>query len=57
VHAGLNDRTAALDSLERGYEQRDVHLIALCTDAKWNAYRKDRRFIALLQHCSVRPQS
>ena len=57
VHAGLNDRTAALDSLERGYEQRDVHLIALCTDAKWNAYRKDRRFIPLLQHCSVRPQS
>ena len=57
VHAGLDDRTAALDSLEGGYEQRDVHLIALCTDPKWNAYRSDRRFRAFLQHCTVKPQS
>jgi len=49
VHAGLDDRNAALDWLERGHRERDVHLIALAVDAKWHAYRQEPRFIALLK--------
>ena len=51
VHAGLGDRAAALELLERAVDERDVHLIALPTDAKWNAFRTDARFVALLERC------
>ena len=51
VHAGLGETPAALDWLERAYEARDVHLIALPTDAKWDPYRSDLRFKSLLQRC------
>ena len=51
VHAGLGDADQALDWLERAYEARDVHLIGLPVDAKWDPFRADRRFRALLDRC------
>jgi TolB-like protein/DNA-binding winged helix-turn-helix (wHTH) protein/Flp pilus assembly protein TadD len=51
VHAGLGEREAAFEWLERAYSARDVHLIFLTVDAKWDNYRKDSRFIALLARC------
>jgi TolB-like protein/DNA-binding winged helix-turn-helix (wHTH) protein/Flp pilus assembly protein TadD len=48
IHAGLGDHAAALDWLERAYEARDVHLIFLTADAKWDPLRKNPRFEALL---------
>ena len=51
VNAGLGQRDAVFESLERALVDRDVHLVALPTDAKWDAYRTDPRFISLLKRC------
>jgi Flp pilus assembly protein TadD len=51
VHAGLGERDAALEWLDRAYEARDVHLIFLTVDPKWDPYRGDPRFTALLARC------
>ena len=51
VHAGLGETDAALEWLERGYDQRDVHLVLLGVDPKWDALRTNSRFIALIERC------
>ncbi len=51
VHAGLGQRDQALECLERAYEARDVHLIFLPVDPKWDALRSEVRFLALLRRC------
>jgi Flp pilus assembly protein TadD len=51
VHAGLGERDAVFEQLERAYSVRDVHLIFLPADAKWDDYRDDARFVALLSRC------
>ncbi len=51
VHAGLGERDAVFEWLERAYSARDVHLIFLPVDAKWDAFREDPRFVALLSRC------
>jgi DNA-binding winged helix-turn-helix (wHTH) protein/tetratricopeptide (TPR) repeat protein len=51
VHAGLGQRDTALECLERAYEARDVHLIFLPVDPKWDAFRSDVRFLALFRRC------
>jgi TolB-like protein len=51
VHAGLDDRDAALESLDRAVSVHDVHVIYLPVDAKWDAYRGDPRFTAVLARC------
>jgi TolB-like protein/DNA-binding winged helix-turn-helix (wHTH) protein/Flp pilus assembly protein TadD len=51
VHAGLGDVDATFESLERAYAVRDVHLIFLTVDAKWDRYRTDPRFGNLLARC------
>jgi TolB-like protein/Tfp pilus assembly protein PilF len=51
VHAGLGERDAAFAALDRAYEARDVHLVFLPVDPRWDAYRSDPRFRALLERC------
>jgi hypothetical protein len=51
VHAGLGDRDLAFELLDRAYSERDVHLIFLPVDPKWDEYRQDPRFAALLSRC------
>jgi len=51
VHAGLGDRDAVFAWLDKAYTARDVHLIFLPVDSKWDAYRADPRFAALLERC------
>jgi TolB-like protein/DNA-binding winged helix-turn-helix (wHTH) protein/Tfp pilus assembly protein PilF len=51
VHAGLGERDAAFAWLDRAYTARDVHLIFLPVDAKWDEYRQDSRFTALISRC------
>jgi TolB-like protein/DNA-binding winged helix-turn-helix (wHTH) protein/Flp pilus assembly protein TadD len=51
VRAGLGDRDAALQWLERAFQVRDVHLVFLVVDPKWDPYRADPRFEALLARC------
>ena len=52
VHAGLGQRDAMFEALDRAYAVRDVHLIYLPVSAQWDPYRKDPRFIELLARCA-----
>jgi hypothetical protein len=51
VHAGLGDRDAVFEWLNRAFDVHDVHLIYLPVDPKWDPYRSDPRFDALLARC------
>ncbi len=51
VHAGLGQQNASLEWLDRAYEAHDVHLMLLPVDPKWDAFRDDSRFLALIERC------
>jgi tetratricopeptide (TPR) repeat protein len=51
VHAGLGDRKAVFEWLDKAFEARDVHLIFLPVDPKWDPYRTDPLFQELLARC------
>jgi len=51
VHAGLGNADAMFAWLGRAVDARDVHLVFLPVDAKWDRYRADPRFAALLARC------
>jgi TolB-like protein/DNA-binding winged helix-turn-helix (wHTH) protein/Tfp pilus assembly protein PilF len=51
VYAGLGDRDAVFASLEQAYAARDVHLMYLPVDVKWDCCRADPRFVDLLARC------
>ncbi len=57
VHAGLGQKESALGWLDRAYEARDVHLAFLPVDPKWDPFRSDPRFIALLCRCNFKQSS
>ena len=54
ISAGLEQRESAFVWLERGYDARDMHLIYLPVDPKWDSYRADPRFEALIMRCGFR---
>lgn len=51
VYAGLQDRNAMFEYLEKANAVRDVHLMYLPVDMKWDPYRSDPRFVDLLARC------
>jgi TolB-like protein/DNA-binding winged helix-turn-helix (wHTH) protein/Flp pilus assembly protein TadD len=51
IHAGLEERDAVFEWLDRAYDAKDVHLIFLPVDPKWDPYRADPRFTALVARC------
>ncbi len=51
VHAGLGEFELAFEWLERCYDARDVHLIFLTMDPKWDPLRTELRFSNLLRRC------
>jgi tetratricopeptide (TPR) repeat protein len=51
VYAGLGQRDAVFDWLDKAYAEQDVHLMYLTVDPKWDPYRRDPRFAALLARC------
>ena len=55
VYAGLGERDAVFTSLEKAYAARDVHLIFLPVDMRWDPYRNDPRFTDLLARCAFAP--
>lgn len=56
VHAGLGERNAALDALDEAVEARDVHLVFLTVDPRWDPLRDDPGFRAVLGRCGFMPQ-
>ncbi|HTD95908.1 MAG TPA: tetratricopeptide repeat protein [Edaphobacter sp.] len=53
VHLGLGQLDEAMQWLERCYEARDVHVVFLPVDPKWDVLRGDPRFASLLQRCGI----
>ena len=51
VHAGLTQYDQSFHWLEQCYEVRDVHVIFLTIDPKWDPIRGDKRFSDLLRRC------
>ena len=51
VHLGLRHWDHALEWLDRACDVRDVHLVLLPADPKWDPVRGDDRFVALLKRC------
>jgi hypothetical protein len=47
----LGDADAAFEWLNHAYAARDVHLMFLTVDVKWDRYRTDPRFGDLLARC------
>lgn len=55
VHAGLGHADRALDWLRHAYDVRDVHLIWLPMDPKWDPLRNEVSFQRLLDRCGFTP--
>jgi DNA-binding winged helix-turn-helix (wHTH) protein/Tfp pilus assembly protein PilF len=53
VHAGFREYDLALQWLQRCCEMRDVHVVFLTIDPKWDPLRGDVRFINVLQRCGL----
>ncbi len=53
IEVGLGEPDAALDWLERAANARDVHLVLLPIDPKWDPVRQNVRFRALLKRCGL----
>lgn len=51
VCAGLSECDNALGWLDRAHDARDVHLLFLPVDPKWDSFRDDPRFVAILKRC------
>jgi len=51
VHAGLGNSQAVFEWLDRAFTMRDVNLIFLPSDPKWDPYRQDERFSSLVKRC------
>jgi TolB-like protein len=51
VHAGLGRSDRAIDWLRHAYDVRDVHLIWLPMDPKWDPLRKESSFQRLIERC------
>jgi TolB-like protein/tetratricopeptide (TPR) repeat protein len=51
LYAGLGEPEPALEWLERAYDAHDVHIVLLVVDPKWDVFRSDTRFQALIERC------
>jgi TolB-like protein/Flp pilus assembly protein TadD len=53
VHLGLDEMDAALDSLEKAYHDRDVRMIFLGVEPKWDPLRSNPRFESILRRVGL----
>jgi len=51
IYAGLQEDQKVFEALEHAYASRDVHLVFLPVDPKWDRFRAQPRFEVLLQQC------
>ena len=53
IYAGLGNNKQALEWLEKGFEARDVHMVFLGVDPKWNSLRGEPRFQSLVRRIGL----
>jgi serine/threonine-protein kinase len=53
VYSGLGEQSEALTWLEKGCEERDVRLTFLKVDPRWDSFRSNPRFIAILKRIGL----
>src|SRR5580704_3070411 len=53
IHAGLEEADDSFEWLGRSLDAHDVHVIFLPVDPKWDPFRADPRFPALLKDCGL----
>ena len=53
LYQGLGNSDEALKWLEKAYEQRDVHMVFLPVDSKWDALRNNPHFIGLTKRLNL----
>jgi TolB-like protein/DNA-binding winged helix-turn-helix (wHTH) protein/Tfp pilus assembly protein PilF len=53
VHLGIGERNQALDWLDKAYQDRDVRMVLLGVDPKWEVLGSEPRFTALLQRMKL----
>ena len=53
VYQGLGESAEALRWLERAYQEKDVHMVFLGRDPKWDSLRGDQRFASLMQRLQL----
>jgi eukaryotic-like serine/threonine-protein kinase len=53
VYNGLGDNDEALRSLEKAVDQRDVRLTLLKVDPRWDSFRSNPQFIAILKRIGL----
>jgi DNA-binding winged helix-turn-helix (wHTH) protein/TolB-like protein/Tfp pilus assembly protein PilF len=53
VYVGLGEKEQALAWLEKAYEDRDVRLVFLKVEPKWDALRADERFMDLIRRMGL----
>lgn len=55
IHAGLGEKDQVFTWLEKAYAERDVRMVFLKVEPKWDAYRDDPRFVNLLARVGLAP--
>jgi len=53
VYNGLGEQNEALRSLEKAVDERDVRLTLLKVDPRWDSFRSNPRFIAILKRIGL----
>lgn len=53
VYNGLGDQNAALRSLEKAVDERDVRLTLLKVDPRWDSFRSEPHFLAILKRIGL----
>jgi TolB-like protein/Flp pilus assembly protein TadD len=53
LYAGLGDSAAAYEWLEKARLRRDVHMVFLTVEPKWDRFREQPRFQELLERCGL----
>jgi adenylate cyclase len=53
VFLALGDPEKALDWLEKGYQERDVHMVFLKPEPKWDSLRSAPQFLSLLRRIAL----
>jgi TolB-like protein/Tfp pilus assembly protein PilF len=53
VHNGLGDQSDAVSWLDKACEERDVRLTLLKVDPRWDSFRSNPRFVAILKRIGL----